>query len=369
MQDYYEILGVPKDADADTIKSAYRKLALKWHPDRNPGNKEAEEKFKAGAEAYSVLSDPEKRARYDRYGAEGVRSGPAGFDPSTFGDFADILGDFFGFGFGDIGRHSRRRSGEDLKADLTLTFEEAVFGAEKSVRIRRYERCDACSGTGSKGGEAAVACPTCRGHGRVQFRQGFFALERPCPDCEGAGEKVKNPCPECRGEGRVPKDRTLNIRIPAGVDEGTRVRLSGDGNHGRALGPPGDLYVVLSVEPHEYFRREGVDILLTWAIPFPVAVLGGTIRVPTLEGETDIEIPPGTAAGKVFTMRGKGVARVDGRGRGDQHTVITIRVPKKLNASQRAAIERLAEEFDVEAGAPNKEEKGFLERIREFFAG
>ncbi|MCK6683268.1 MAG: molecular chaperone DnaJ [Thermoanaerobaculia bacterium] len=370
MQDYYEILGVSKDADPDTIKSAYRKFALKYHPDRNPGNKEAEEKFKAGAEAYSVLSDAEKRARYDRFGPEGVQgaAGPGGFDPVTFSDFADILGDFFGFGFGDSGRRGRRRQGEDLKADLSLTFEEAAFGAEKNLKIRRFERCDSCRGTGSKEGESTVACPTCRGRGRVQFRQGFFALERPCPDCEGSGEKVRNPCTECRGDGRVPRDRTLTIRIPAGVDEGTRVRLSGDGNFGRAGGPPGDLYVVLAVEPHEHFRREGVDLILTWAIPFPTAVLGGTVTVPTLEGETTIDIPPATAAGKVFTLKGKGVTRVDGRGRGDEHVVVTIRVPKKLTSAQREAIEQLAEAFGTDAAPPNKEEKSFIERIREFFS-
>jgi molecular chaperone DnaJ len=370
VQDYYEILGVPKDADADVIKSAYRKFALKYHPDRNPGNKEAEDKFKVGAEAYSVLSDPDKRARYDRFGPEGVQGvgGSGGFDPVAFSDFADILGDFFGFGFGDTGRRGRRRQGEDLKADLSLTFEEAAFGTEKTLKVKRFERCDVCRGTGSREGEATVACTTCRGRGRVQFRQGFFALERPCPECEGSGEKVRNPCNECRGDGRTARDRSLTIRIPAGVDEGTRVRLSGDGNFGKAGGPPGDLYVVLSVQPHEHFRREGVDLILTWAIPFPTAVLGGSIKVPTLEGETTIEIPPGTTAGRVFTLKHKGVSRVDGRGRGDLHAVVTIRVPKKLTAAQREALEAFAEATGTESSAPNKEEKSFLERLREFFS-
>ena len=322
--DYYEILGVPRDADSDAIKAAYRKLALKHHPDRNPGDKEAEEKFKAGAEAYSVLSDADKRARYDRFGVEGVRgAGQAGFDPNSFVDFADILGDFFGFGGGGGGRRGRQRPGEDLKADLELQFEESVFGVEKSIPLRRYERCDACRGTGGKDGSGVAACGTCRGRGRVQFRQGFFAMERPCPDCGGAGEVVKDPCTACRGDGRTVRERTLKIGVPAGVDDGARLRLTGEGNHGRAGGPPGDLYVV----------------------------------------------PAGTAAGRVFTLRGQGVPRVDGRGKGDQHVVLTIRVPKKVTPAQREAVQKLADVLGAEAGAPTKEEKGFLERLREFIAG
>jgi molecular chaperone DnaJ len=368
--DFYEILGVPRDADGDAIKAAYRKFALKHHPDRNQGDKEAEEKFKAGAEAYSVLSDPEKRARYDRFGAEGVRgAGQAGFDPNNFVDFADILGDFFGFGGGGGGRRGRQRPGEDLKTDLELEFEESVFGVEKSVPLRRYERCDACRGTGGKDGSGAAACGTCRGRGRVQFRQGFFAMERPCPDCGGAGEVVKDPCPSCRGDGRTVRERTLKIGVPAGVDDGARLRLTGEGNHGRAGGPPGDLYVVLSVSPHAQFRREGFDIVLTWAIPFPLAVLGGKVTVPTLHGESSFDVPAGTAAGRVFTLRGQGVPRVDGRGKGDQHVVLTIRVPKKVTSAQKEAVQKLGEILGSEAGAPTKEEKGFLERLREFISG
>ena len=240
---------------------------------------------------------------------------------------------------------------------------------EKSIPLRRYERCDACRGTGGKDGSGVAACGTCRGRGRVQFRQGFFAMERPCPDCGGAGEVVKDPCTACRGDGRTVRERTLKIGVPAGVDDGARLRLTGEGNHGRAGGPPGDLYVVLSVAPHAQFRREGFDIILTWAIPFSLAVLGGKVTVPTLPGDSSFDVPAGTAAGRVFTLRGQGVPRVDGRGKGDQHVVLTIRVPKKVTPAQREAVQKLADVLGAEAGAPTKEEKGFLERLREFIAG
>ena len=369
--DFYEVLGVPRDASGDAIKSAYRKAALKFHPDRNPGNKEAEERFKHAAEAYSVLSDPEKRARYDRFGPEGVRgaAGPAGFDPNQFVDFADILGDLFGFGFGGGAVRGRRRQGEDLRADVRLTFEKAAFGAEVTVPLSRQEVCETCAGRGGRGGAAATTCATCRGQGQLQFRQGFFAMSRPCPDCEGTGERVKDPCPDCRGEGRVLRQRTLTIHVPAGVDDGARLRLAGEGNRGRAGGRAGDLYVVVSVAPHEVFRRDGSDVVLTWAVPFHVAALGGPVTVPTLEGEMSFDIPAGTAAGRVFTLKGKGISRLDGRGRGDQHVLVTIRVPKKMTAAQREAVHRLAEAFeDGAAGAPTKDEKGFFTRLKDFLS-
>jgi len=369
--DYYEILGVPREADLDAIKSAYRKAALKYHPDRNQGDKVSEERFKEAAEAYAVLSDPEKRSRYDRYGVEGVRTGPGGvgFDPSSFVDFADILGDFFGIGFGGGNVRGRRRQGEDLRADVRLTFEKAAFGAEVSVPLSRQETCEDCSGKGGRGGGGAVTCAACRGQGQIHVRQGFFALSRPCPECEGTGEKVKDPCPGCRGEGRVLKQRTLTINVPAGVDDGARLRLTGEGNRGRAGGRAGDLYVFVSVAPHEHFRRDGFDVVLAWAVPFHTAVLGGPVTVPTLEGDSTFDIPAGTAAGRVFTLKGKGVSRLDGRGRGDQHVLLTVRVPKKLNAEQREAIRRLADAFpDGGPGAQTKDEKGFFERLRNFLS-
>ena len=370
-RDYYETLGVPRDATLEAIKSAYRKAALKYHPDRNPGNHEAAERFRDAAEAYAVLSDADKRARYDRFGPEGVRgaTGGPGFDPSSFVDFADILGDFFGFGFGGPSVRGRRRQGEDLRADVRLTFEKAAFGAEVSVPLSRQEVCETCDGRGGRGGAAATTCPTCRGQGQLQFRQGFFAMSRPCPDCEGTGERVKDPCPDCRGEGRVLKQRTLTINVPAGVDDGARLRLTGEGNRGRSGGRAGDLYVVVSVAPHEFFRRDGSDVVLTWAVPFHVAAIGGSVTVPTLEGDSTFDIPAGTAAGRVFTLKGKGIPRLDGRGRGDQHVLLTVRVPKKMNAAQREAVQRLAHVFeDGAAGAPTKDEKGFFSRLRDFLS-
>jgi molecular chaperone DnaJ len=366
VRDYYEVLGVGRNASPEEIKAAYRKAALKHHPDKNPGDGGAEEKFKAAAEAYSVLSDTDKRARFDRFGVEGVRgAGGPGFDPTQFVDFADILGDLFGFATGGDARASRR-GGEDLKADVTLSFEDAAFGTEVSLPIQRYERCDACKGRGGRGGAAPVACTTCRGQGRVQYRQGFFAVARPCPDCEGSGERMKDPCPDCRGDGRTRRARTLTVAIPPGVDDGARLRLSGEGNAGRRDGRPGDLYAFISVAPHEQFRRDGFDVVLAWAVPFSLAALGGTLHVPTLHGEASFDVPAGTAAGRVFTLKGKGISRLDGRGKGDQHVLVTVRVPKKMNAAQREAVEKLAEAFGSESGTPTKDEKGFFERLKDF---
>jgi molecular chaperone DnaJ len=365
-RDLYEVLGVGRDASSDDVKAAYRKAALRHHPDKNPGDEAAEERFKEAAEAYAVLSDPEKRARYDRFGIEGVRGAGGGFDPNQFVDFADILGDFFGFGFGGESSRAARRNGEDLKADVSISFEDSAFGAELAVQLQRFETCDACRGRGGKGGASAVTCPTCRGQGRVQYRQGFFAVARPCPECSGSGEKVKDPCPDCRGEGRVRKARTLTIAIPAGVDDGARLRLTGEGNSGRPGGRPGDLYVLISVEPHEIFRRDGNDVILAWAVPFPLAAMGGSLEVPTLHGDARFDLPAGTAAGRVFTLKGKGIPRLDGRGKGDQHVLITIRVPKKMTHAQKEAVEKLAAAFDGESGAPTKDEKGFFDRLKDF---
>jgi molecular chaperone DnaJ len=368
LRDYYEVLAVGRDATTDEIKSAYRRAALRHHPDKNPGDHAAEERFKEAAEAYAVLSDGDKRARYDRFGHEGVRGagGGPGFDPTQFVDFADILGDFFGFGFGGESARAARRNGEDLKADVSLSFEAAAFGAEVAVPLQRAETCESCRGRGGKGGASAVTCPTCRGQGRVQFRQGFFAVARPCPECAGSGEKVRDACPDCRGEGRVRRSRTLTIAIPAGVDDGARLRLAGEGNSARPGGRPGDLYVLIAVSPHDVFRRDGNDVILAWAVPFALAALGGSVKVPTLHGEAAFDLPAGTAAGRVFTLKGKGIPRLDGRGRGDQHVLVTVRVPKKMTNAQREAVEKLAAAFEGESGAPTKDEKGFFERLKEF---
>jgi molecular chaperone DnaJ len=369
-RDYYEVLGVSRDADASAVKTAYRKAAVRWHPDKNPGDPEAEAKFKEAAAAYAVLSDPEKRARYDRFGPEGVQGGgAAGFDPIVFSDFADILGDFFGFGFGGGEPRGRRRAGEDLKATVELTFEEAAFGGEREIPIRRYERCKACSGRGGKDGAAPIACATCHGQGRVQYRQGFFAIARPCPECGGSGETVKDPCPECRGDGRVLAERTLTVAIPGGVDDGSRLRLSGEGNVGRAAGPAGDLYVVLSVLAHDVFKREGFDVVLTWGIPFTLAALGGSTTVPTIHGPAALDIAAGTQVGKIVTLKGKGIPRLDGRGRGDQHVLLTVQVPRKLSSAQKDALKNLANLLDGEGSAAVKEDESFLDKIRGILHG
>jgi molecular chaperone DnaJ len=368
-RDYYEALGVARDASTPQIKAAYRKLALRWHPDKNPGSHEAEEKFKEAAEAYAVLSDAEKRARYDRFGREAAGGfGQAGFDPTIFGDFSDILGDLFGFGgFGGGQRGGAGSPGADLRYDLELTFEEAAFGVTRTVEFPRLEGCAACNGSGGAGGKPPVPCRTCGGAGQVRFSQGFFTVARTCPACNGEGRVVSDPCPECRGDGRVERQRSLEVRIPAGVDAGARLRLVGEGEHGRRGGRTGDLYVVLGVAPHPEFRREGAHVLAEAEITYAQAVLGAEIEVPTLHGGEKLAIPAGTTPGKLFRLRGKGIDRLGGRGRGDHVVEIALHIPKasELDDERRALLARLAE---IE-GRPVKEERGVLHRVKDLFAG
>ena len=344
-RDYYEVLGVGKTASTQEIKSAYRKLAQKYHPDRNPGDKEAEEKFKEAAEAYAVLSDTEKRGRYDRFGHQGV-GGPAGagFDPTIFADFSDILGDFFGFA-GGRGRGSGMTRGADLRYDLTLTFEEAAFGVETTLRVPRLETCPECSGSGSEGGAAPTTCSSCAGRGQVRFTQGFFTVARTCPQCQGEGRIISDPCKECEGEGRVERERSLSVKIPAGVDSGARLRLVGEGEHGRRGGPAGDLYVVVQVRPHAKFRRDGSTVYSKLAISYPQAVLGASLEIDTLHGKAPLEIPPGTAHGRDFRVKGQGVERLDGAGRGDHVVTVEVEVPNPRNLSEEEVqlLRRLAE--------------------------
>src|SRR6185295_13560461 len=309
-RDYYEVLSVTREASEKEIKTAYRRLAVQFHPDKNPGDREAEEKFKEAAEAYEVISDPEKRQRYDRFGHQGVQgAGSGGFDPSTFGDFADILGDLFGFGrrAGGGGGASR---GADLRYDLELTFEEAAFGSDQKLRLPRLEKCETCSGSGSAAGKAPVACSACGGRGQVQVAQGFLTFASTCPQCRGEGRVISDPCRDCRGSGLVERERTLEIRIPAGVDTGARLRLVGEGEHGRLGGPPGDLYVVTAVKPHPRFQRDGSTVISRQRISYPQAVLGARLEVETLHGTTPLEIPSGTQHGKDFRLRGQGIDRV-----------------------------------------------------------
>ncbi len=367
-RDYYEILGVGRQASAREIKSAYRKLAVRYHPDRNPGDGRAEARFKEAAEAYAVLSDPQKRERYDRFGHRGV-AGAGGFDPETFGDFADILGDFFGFGFGDMfgGRRRRggRQAGADLRYELHLELEEAAFGLEKTLEIPRLETCDACGGSGGRDGAAPSVCSACGGRGQVRFSQGFFTVARTCPQCRGEGTVITEPCEECRGRGRMERRRKIELRIPPGVDTGTRLRLQGEGEHGRRGGPPGDLFVDIAVAPHARFERRGADVLSEVSIGYAQAVLGGKTEVETLHGRASLEIPPGTANGADFRLRGKGIERLDGAGRGDHIAVVRLAVPhpRDLDEEQLELLRRLAGFEGVEV----REERKVLDRVRDLF--
>jgi len=366
-RDYYEVLGVPRDASTDQIKSAYRRLALQHHPDRNPGDHVAEERFKEAAEAYTVLSDPDKRARYDRFGREGAGGfGPEGFDPSVFGDFSDILGDLFGLG--GLGGRSRRggpEPGADLRYDLTIGFVEAAFGVTRELEVPRLETCATCSGSGAAPGSQPVTCPTCAGRGQVHFAQGFFTVSRPCPQCRGEGRTIEKPCRDCHGHGRVERRRTVEVRIPAGVDDGARLRLSGQGEDGRRGGRTGDLYVVLSVAPHERYHREGAHVLAVEEIGYAQAVLGAEIEVETLHGREKLNVPAGTPPGKQFHLKGRGIPRLGTSGRGDHVVEIAVRIPKpgELSDEQRALLARLA----VLEGRPARVEKTVLKRMKELF--
>ena len=370
-RDYYEVLGVSRDADGTTIKSAYRKLAIQFHPDRNPGDPEAEERFKEAAEAYAVLSDQDKRGRYDRFGHQGVGGaaggpfGGAGFDPSTFGDFADILGDLFGFGFGG-GRRRGGRSpsrGADLRYDLTIEFEEAAFGVEKALKIPRLERCETCDGTGSAGDEPPAPCSACGGRGQVRFTQGFFTVARTCPQCQGQGTVIKDPCEECGGDGRVETERRIEVKIPAGVDTGARLRLQGEGEHGPFNGPPGDLYVVIRVEPHASYLREGPHVYSEVEVSYAQAVLGATLDVETLHGTETVEIPPGTDPGQQFRLRGKGIQRIDGHGRGDHMVSAKLIIPRPGDLDEER-VELLRQLAELE-GRPVRE--SMIERVKKMF--
>jgi molecular chaperone DnaJ len=367
-RDYYEVLGVARDASEKDVKAAYRKLAVKYHPDKNPGDKEAEERFKEAAEAYAVLSDGEKRAQYDRFGHSGpAGAGFSGFDPGTFGDFADILGEMFGFGMGGGRRRGGAVPGADLRYDLELSFEEAAFGTTKTLHFPRLETCEVCSGSGSASGRPPAACTTCGGRGQVAVSQGFFTVARTCPRCGGEGRIVSDPCANCRGDGRSEAERTLEIRIPAGVDGAARLRIAGEGEHGRRGGPPGDLFVVLSVARHPQFERDGYDVAADVVLTYPQLVLGTEVEVPTLHGPATLEVPPGTATDHVFTLRGKGVPRLDGRGRGDHLARVRLEIPHPRDLDKRR-LELLAELSELE-GSAVREGKSLLDRVKDALIG
>jgi molecular chaperone DnaJ len=350
-KDYYRVLGMPRDAPAEDIKKAYRQMALKHHPDRNPGSKEAEERFKEAAEAYSVLGDPEKRSVYDRFGAEGLRGqGFSGFDASVFGDFEDILGNFFGFNLGDIfggrsrGRSGARRSrGHDLAVEVEIGLEEAAAGLEREIKLTRAETCETCHGSKRKAGTRPSACPTCGGRGQVRTQQGFFTMARTCPRCQGGGEINPSPCEACQGRGHTREKRTLKVRIPAGVDEGSRLRLIGEGEAGDEDMPAGDLYVVTRVRKHAFFERDGNDLVCEVPVSFTQAALGARVEIPTLEGPEILKLPAGTQPGEIIRLKGKGVQDVSGRRRGDLFVKVLVRTPENLSKDQKALLAKLAE--------------------------
>jgi molecular chaperone DnaJ len=363
-RDYYEVLGVTKTASAQELKSAFRKVALQYHPDRNPGNHEAEEKFKEASEAYEVLSDPERRAKYDRFGHAGnpfEGMGGAGFQGVNINDiFGDIFGEIFG---GGRGRRASNR-GADLRYNLEIAFEEAAFGCRPKVNIPRPKSCDVCSGTGSKSGAGSKQCRTCGGHGEVRFTQGFFAVSRPCSDCHGTGEVVADPCAKCRGAGKIPAEEVIEVNIPAGVDNGTRVRLTGMGEPGDRGGPPGDLYVTVIVREHPLFQREDYEVFCEVPISFTQAALGAKIDVPTLDGKVKMTIPQGTQSGKVFRLKGKGVPHLHSQQRGDQHVRVIVETPTELTSKQRELLEKLAELSGEES---HPQSKTFFDKVRELF--
>ena len=365
-KDYYELLGVNRSAGEDEIKKAYRKLALQHHPDRNPGDKQAEEKFKEVSEAYSVLSDAQKRSQYDQFGhAAFGESGPfsGGFDFS--GGFEDVFGDIFGEFFGGGGSRRRGRGrGEDLRYNLTLKFEEAAFGVEKKIKIPRHGPCETCRGTGAKAGTAPQTCPTCHGRGQVSFQQGFFSVSRTCSQCHGQGTIVKEPCATCGGAGRVRTMHTLSVKIPAGVDTGSRLKLRGEGETGPLGGVPGDLYVVIQTESHPIFVRDNLDIICDVPISFVQAALGAEIDVPTLDGKVKMKIPSGTQSGKVFRMKGKGIKDVQGLQQGDQHVRVIVETPTRLTAKQKELLKDFAELGGEEV---NPLSKGFFDKVKELF--
>ena len=377
-RDYYEVLEVTRAASEQEIKSAYRKLAFQHHPDRNPGKKDSEEKFKEAAEAYAVLADADKRRLYDKFGHAGLGgAGAGGFDPTVFNGFEDILGglgDMFGFGDMFGGGGARRRGpqrGADLRYDLEITFEEAATGTETSVQIPRQEACETCKGTGSAEGSKPTTCAQCQGRGQIRIQQGPFMLARTCGYCRGTGSVISKPCATCRGAGRVEKERKLTVRVPAGIATGQRLRLSGEGEAGPAGGPAGDLYVVIHVQEHSFFQRDGNDLYCEIPVHFPTVALGGEITIPTLDGTEPFKVPEGTESGSTFRVRGKGMPDVSGRGRGDLLVTVKVVTPAKLTKDQKKLLQQLAASLPAEKFAPtplsDQEDKGLFDKVKDIF--
>jgi molecular chaperone DnaJ len=352
--DYYEVLSVSRTANDGELKTAYRKLAMQYHPDRNPGDRAAEEKFKECSEAYQVLSDPDKRAAYDRYGHAGVgAAGAGGGNPfANAQDIGDIFGDIFGEMFGGsasrTGRGSRAQRGRDLRYDQTIDFSEAVFGKEVEVSVRRMEPCGTCDGTGTRSNQGPATCRQCGGRGQVRFQQGFFSVARTCTACGGTGQVITDPCATCHGDGRAEATHTVRVSIPAGVEEGTRIRYQGGGDAGRFGGPAGDLYIVLTVKPHPFFERDGNDVHCVVPVSFTQAALGDEITIPTLEGDAKLKVPEGTQSGKEFRMRSKGVPYLNEHGRGDLIVEVAVQTPRKLTREQKELLRQFGEGISIE---------------------
>ena len=377
-RDYYEVLGVTRTATEVEIKSAYRKLALKHHPDRNPGDKAAEEKFKEAAEAYAVLADTDKRHMYDRFGHAGLGgAATGGFDPTVFTGFEDILGglgDIFGIGemFGGQRRRGGPQRGADLRYDLEISFDESAKGVETTIQIPRNETCETCHGSGAAPGSKPQTCPQCQGRGQLRYQQGFFTVARTCGQCRGSGSIISSPCTTCRGSGRVQQQRKLTVKIPAGIASGQRLRLSGEGESGAGGGPAGDLYVVVHVQEHPFFHRDGNDLFCEIPLNYPTLALGGEIAIPTLEGAETFKIPEGTQSGATFRLRGRGMADVvSGRARGDLLVTVKVVTPKKLTKDQRKLLEELAETLPKEKFEPTPreehDERGIFDRVKDIF--
>ncbi|WP_034429572.1 molecular chaperone DnaJ [Caldisalinibacter kiritimatiensis] len=375
-RDYYEVLGVDRNASEQEIKRAYRKLAKKYHPDMNPDDKEAEKKFKEINEAYEVLSDPQKKARYDQFGHQGVNGqGFGGFGQGAggFGGFDDIFDDIFdmfGGGFSKGRRKSGPRKGADLKYRVNIKFEEAAFGTEKEIKINRTENCSVCNGTGAKPGTNKTTCPKCNGTGEVRYAQntpfGQFVNVRTCDNCNGTGEIIEEPCSKCGGTGKERKERKINIKIPAGVDTGSVIPLRGEGEPGERGGPRGDLYIYINVQPHEIFEREGDDVICEVPISFVQAALGDSIEVPTLDGKVRYNIPEGTQTGTIFRLKNKGIHHLRGNGRGDQYVKVVVQVPKRLNEKQKELLKEFAK---ISGETLNESKKGFFDKVKDAFGG
>ncbi len=371
-KDLYDILGVNRDASDEEIKKSYRKLAMKYHPDRNPDSKDSEEKFKEAKSAYEILSEPDKRRAYDAYGHAGINpQGGGGPGGEGMGGFSEAFGDIFGEIFGGRGGRSGQQvyRGADLRYNMDITLEQAARGTETKIRIPSLDECATCKGTGAKPGTQPKTCHTCNGQGQVRMQQGFFSIQQTCPTCHGNGKVIADPCAACSGSGRIKNHKTLSVKIPSGVDDGDRIRLSGEGEAGMNGGPPGDLYVVVQLKPHAVFQREGADLHCEMPISFTIAALGGDIHIPTLDGEAKIKIPPETQSGQVFRLRGKGIRPVRQTSAGDLMCHVVVETPVRLTDRQKELLRELEEINKKDGDRHNPRAKSFMDKVKNFFAG